>query len=133
MRDIKTYHEDMRKQWIDSDSHRTHFLGRSALDMRWLKDSHVIDDQPGFWELLVDMPDFERNEIEIKVDGNELVIRGEKDVHVIHNAGHVVDEEDTMVCTKRFIFDQDLSNLRIMTRFHKGVLRLRFDELELVS
>ncbi|NNF21567.1 MAG: Hsp20/alpha crystallin family protein [Saprospiraceae bacterium] len=128
MRDIKTYHEDMRNKWIDSSTHRNHFLGRSALDMRWLKDSHPDDPDVERWELLVDMSDFARNEIEIQIDGNVVVIHGEKDLHVENTNNHILDEEDIMVCSKKFILDRDVSNMRIMTRFSKGVLRLRFDD-----
>ncbi|MCG8327980.1 MAG: Hsp20/alpha crystallin family protein [Chitinophagales bacterium] len=131
--DIKTFRENLRDNFISPLSHRPHFLGRNALDVRWNMNKPAINikKQGTLMELEVAMPGYKKEEISINIAGDTMCIRAEK---VITSQNHPTDEyvikEFGMdLMERKFRLASGLNQEKITAIYENGILKVTFIDI----
>ncbi len=129
--DIKTYREDKWRPKIAPLSDRPHFMGRSALDVRWnTKKPAVNIKQDGVhFEMKIVMPGFAKDEIIITVDNDILTVRGEKKRLEKADSAFVLQEFDMDVVERKFKLAKNIGREKIDAVYRNGILTLTFEDI----
>lgn len=129
--DIKTFRENLREHFIAPLSDRPRFLGQSALDMRWKKKPPVNIKKYGkLIELAIAMPGFEKEDIDIAIEGDIMVVHAEKEESGENREGdYILKEFETHVKERKFMLAEGLNREKISASYHEGVLRIVFTDV----
>lgn len=126
--DIKTAHQNWREHWISSPGYRPNFLGRNDFDLRWLKKYPPVNikKENSLFELEVAIPGYSKEEIEISVKNNLLIIRGAKKKNELHESEYVIKEFDNDTFERVFQLAKEIGHEKITATYKNGILRLTF-------
>ena len=130
--DIRSYYNDKRQHFIDPNVHRTHFLGRSALDVRWRM--RVPADNKGkkgwLFELEIEMPGFRKEDIHINLDNDILTVKGKKKKFERPVSNFILREFDVDVLERKFKLKKGVRYEKINAEYKNGVLKIAFFDVE---
>jgi HSP20 family protein len=108
----------------------SHFLGRSAFDIPRKKEvvpAANIKKDGKLFELELAVPGFDKEEIEISVREDILLIRGEKSSSAPqHKSEYILEEFDFSSFERSFKLAPTLSHEKITAKLERGILRLTF-------
>ncbi len=126
---IKDYREDRRAPRMAALTNRRHFMGRSALDIRWAEETaHVNIKKNGkIYEMEVVLPGFRKEEIEVEVRDYELIIRASnqnKDEKTKED--YVLREYNFDLVERRFQLAKGIGHEKITAKYENGILYLSF-------
>jgi HSP20 family molecular chaperone IbpA len=126
--DIRTYYNDKRQHFINPNVHRTHFLGRSALDVRWRMHTPVAKAGKGglLFELELEMPGFKKEDIQINLDNDILTVKGKKKKLEKPASIYVIREFDVDVIERKFKLKEGVRYEKIDAEYNNGILKITF-------
>ncbi len=128
---IKDYHDNRRRHFISPITDHPDFLGKSALDLRWgsKKDKKNLLNQDDLFKMEVALPGFEKEDIEVFVQDNILLIRAERKNEVITSSKYLINEVDTDIVIKRFQLGNNIGHEKVTAFYEKGILNLTFTDV----
>lgn len=110
-----------------------HFMGRSAFDIPYrekvvppanLKQTDTL------FELDVAVPGYEKNELEVTMDNDLLIIKGEKrHSEQIKAAKYIFEEFNYNTFERSFKIDPNISHEKITAKYENGILKLTFTDV----
>lgn len=106
----------------------SHFLGRSSFDIPW----HVlppanVSKQDKKIVLDISVPGFTKDDLEIMVKGNSLIVKGTKPNHAINSdMVHIVEEFSMDNFERRFKLSDELCAEHIEAKCENGLLHISF-------
>ena len=110
-----------------------HFLGRSAFDIPWRAGevpAANIKKNGKVFELELAVPGFEKDEIDIVVKDDILVIRGEKSTSDTGTqSDYILEEFDFSSFERSFKLASTISHEKITARLERGILRVTFTDV----
>ena len=129
---IRSYYNDKRQHFIDPSIHRTHFLGRSALDVRWRMHAPVVKagKEGLLFELELEMPGFRKEDIQINLDNDILTVKGKKKKFEKPTSKYIVREFDVDVLERKFKLKKGIRYEKINAEYINGVLKITFLDVE---
>ncbi len=111
---------------IDPD----HFLGRSAFDIPYKKKNVPpanIRQENKLFELELAVPGFNKDEIEIVVKDNLLIIKGEKSKsETITESNYILEEFNYNTFERSFRLSPKVAHEKISAQYKNGILVLTF-------
>lgn len=117
---------DMYAPVIDPD----HFLGRSAFDIPWdtAKPAANLKKEDGRFALQIAVPGFSKEEIEVSLKGNTLIVKGEKSKsEEVKDENFVLSEFNMQKFERRFKLSRNLKKEVIEAECKNGILTVRFE------
>ena len=108
-----------------------HFLGRSAFDIPW----HITKKIPPvnlkksdqLFEILIAIPGFAKEDIEVKVKDDILTVRGErKNLTEETNDEYVIKEFSLDSFERKFKLSAGIGHEKIKAKYENGILKLTF-------
>ncbi len=131
IKDIQTYREDKRGYWMDPHKHRSHFLGRSALDMHLEKKrpSANVSKEGNLFKLALLMPGFAKDDIDIQINDDVLYVKASKEKDKGHLSDHIIREFDIDTLERRFNLAKDVGKSKIDARYENGILTITFYDI----
>ena len=126
--DIKTFHKSWREHWITPVTERPNFLGRNEYDIRWrLKNPPVnLKKKESLFEMEIAVPGFTKEDLEITVKNNLLIIRGERKTSEVPDSEYVIKEFDTDTFERVFELANEIGHEKITAVCQNGMLKLSF-------
>lgn len=85
---------------------------------------------PDSYILFVDMPGVTKENLDVKVIGNSLIVRGKSDIPVSRNDGVLLDEITKGEYMREFVLSDDVDRDKIEARLTNGVLILKLRKSE---
>ena len=126
--DFKTTHQNWREHWITSPVTRPHFLGRNDHDLRWRKKHPPINlkKDESLFELEIAVPGFTKDQIEVLIKDNLLIIKGEKKAKADHDSDFVIKEFDANSFERVLHLNNNIGHEKITATCKNGILKLTF-------
>jgi HSP20 family protein len=89
----------------------------------YIPKADVIDTNESF-EIAIDLPGLSKNDIKIQVTGNQLIVEGKRDGHIVKSGRKIRKERNTGKFQRNFTLSGIDSNASVKATFKEGILRL---------
>ena len=81
--------------------------------------------------LRLDLPGFKKNELDVEVKDDQLIVRGERRKHETHEEGGCLHEERAFgAFERRFVLPQSVARNKIAVNYTEGVLQVMLPKHE---
>ena len=81
--------------------------------------------------LSLDLPGFKKNELDVEVKDDQLIVRGERRQHETHKDGGYLREERAFgAFERRFVLPQSVARKKIAVNYKDGVLQVTLPKQE---
>lgn len=126
--DIKTYHSNWRDHFIAPLSDRPHFLGQSAFDIRFKKNTLPVNIKKDgkIFKMDISIPGFTKEELDVRIKDDILTVRGERQKLEGLNSEYVLKEFDSDVRERKFQLGKGIGHEKINAEYKNGILTLTF-------
>ena len=127
---IRDRRDDRREHYIAPVYDRRHFLGMRNLDHRWHsyhpkvnihKDDHL-------YVMEVNLPGFEKEEIDISITGNLMKLKAEKKT-VKEASQYILKEVDRDLVERTFVLDKNIAKEKVSASYRHGILTISFTDV----
>jgi HSP20 family protein len=108
-----------------------HFLGHNAFTFPYRKRNLVnVKEKENLFELEVAVPGFAKNELNVTMENNVLIIKGEKKAK---KAGtdekYIIEQFDRDSFEKRYCLTREIAREQIKARYENGILYVTFTDV----